>query len=190
MKNTRQNFVASRLSASRLSALAVSFFVTAAQASAQSLFATQVIGSNTNGNAGGGIFAPGNALGAPNGATGVHSLGLGGDLTLGFALPIVDGPGADLIVGENPFRLTTGGWDTFAEMMFVEVSSDGVHFARFPSRYFGEPVQPGPFGTVQVGTYSNLAGQTPVLALTPNVDSQDVVDAGGDAFTWADMSPM
>lgn len=188
MKNTRQNFVASRLSASRLSALAVSFFVTAAQASAQSLFATQVIGSNTNGNAGGGIFAPGNALGAPNGATGVHSLGLGGDLTLGFALPIVDGPGADLIVGENPFRLTTGGWDTFAEMMFVEVSSDGVHFARFPSRYFGEPVQPGPFGTVQVGTYSNLAGQTPVLALTPNVDAQDVVDAGGDAFDLADLA--
>ncbi len=156
--------------------------------SAQSVFATQVLGSNTNGNAGGGVFNPSNALGAPNGPTSVHSLGIAGDLTLGFALPITNGPGADLIVGENPFRLQTGGWDTFAEMMFVEVSSDGVHFVRFPSRYFGLPVQPGAFGTVQVGTYSNLAGQTPVLATSPAVDAQDVVDAGGDAFDLDDLA--
>ena len=171
------------LVASTLCALAVSTSL-----SAQSVFATQVLGSNTQGNAGGGIFAPANALGAPNGPTGVHSLGIAGDLTLGFALPIVDGPGADLIVGENPFRLTPGGWDAFAELMFVEVSSDGVHFARFPSRYFGLPVAPGPFGTVQVGTYGNLAGQTPVLATSPGIDAQDVVDAGGDAFDLADLA--
>jgi hypothetical protein len=152
------------------------------------VFATQVLGSNTNGNSGGGVFNPLNALGAPQGGMDVHSLGIGGDLTLGFALPIVDGPGADLIVGENPFRLAANGWTTFAEMMFVEVSSDGVHFARFPARYFGLPVQPGPFGTVQVGTYGNLAGQTPVLATMPGADVQDVVEAGGDAFDLADLS--
>ena len=155
---------------------------------AQSFFATQALGSNTNANAGGGIFNPGNALGAPQGALHVHSLGIGGDLTLGFAGPITDGPGADLIVGENPFRVTPGGWSTFAEMMFVEVSSDGVHFARFPSRYFGAPAQPGPFGVVTVGTYAGLAGQTPVLATLPGVDARDVVDAGGDAFDLADLA--
>jgi hypothetical protein len=156
--------------------------------SAQSVFATQVFSSNTNGGAGGGIFNPNNALGAPAGSTGVHSLGIGGDLTLGFALPITNGPGADFLVGENPFRSSSSFWMTFAEMMFVEVSSDGVNFARFPNYYFGAPVQPGPFSFVPVGIFSGLAGQTPVLATNPTVDPQDVVDAGGDAFDLADLA--
>ncbi len=155
---------------------------------AQSFFAAQVLASNTNGNAGGGIFQPANALGAPQGVLHVHSLGIGGDLVLGFAVPIADGPGADLIVAENPFRTSPGGIDTFAETMFVEVSSDGVHFARMPARYFGPPVAPGPFGTVPVGTYSGLAGQTPVLATLPGADARDVVEAGGDAFDLADLA--
>ncbi|HLQ36647.1 MAG TPA: hypothetical protein VK348_02510, partial [Planctomycetota bacterium] len=150
-----------------------------------SVFATQVIAANTNGNAGGGIFNPLNTLGAPD--TTVHSLGIGGDITLGFGVTLRNGPGADFIVSENPFRLTPGGWQTFAEMMFVEVSSDGLHFARFPSGYFGPAVQPGPFGTVTVGSYENLAGQTPVLATTPGADAQDVVEAGGDAFDLDDL---
>ncbi len=155
---------------------------------AQSVFATQVISSNTNGGAGGGIFNPSNALGAPGGATNVHSLGIAGDLTLGFAVPITNGPGADLIISENPFRLAGTWWQTFAETAFVEVSSDGVAFARFPSRYFGPPVPPGPFGTVAVGAYAGLAGQTPVLATTPGADPQDVVEAGGDAFDLEDLA--
>jgi hypothetical protein len=175
--------------AAALAALAVFLSASAPRLAAQGgVFATQVLGSNTNSGAGGGIFNPQNALGAPQGPTHVHSLGNGGDLTLGFALPIANGPGADLLVGENPFRLTPLGADTFAEVMFVEVSSDGVQFARFPSRYFGAPVSPGPFGTVAVGTYENLAGQTPVLATSPLVDPQDVVDAGGDAFDLDDLA--
>ncbi|HEB53148.1 MAG TPA: hypothetical protein ENI87_07840 [bacterium] len=170
--------------ATALCALAVSTPL-AAQAG---VFATSVVSSNTNGNAGGGIFQPSNALGAPLGSTDVHSLGIGGDLVLGFSVPIVDGPGADLIVAENPFRLTSDPLATFAEVLFVEVSSDGVHFARFPSRYFGPPVQPGAFGTVPVGTYAGLAGQTPVLANQPGADPQDVVEAGGDAFDLADLA--
>jgi hypothetical protein len=154
----------------------------------QSVFATQVFASNTNGGAGGGIFNPANALGAPGGATAVHSLGIGGDLTLGFAVPIANGPGADFLVGENPFRLAGSWWQTFAETMFVEVSSDGLQFARFPARYFGLPVPPGPFGTVPVGAYGNLAGQHPVLAGAAGIDAQDVVDAGGDAFDLADLA--
>ncbi len=154
----------------------------------QSVFATHVVSSNTNGGAGGGVFQPTNALGAPQGSSAVHSLGLAGELVLGFAVPIVDGPGADLIVSENPFRSATNGFDAFAETMFVEVSSDGVHFARFGARYFGLPVQPGPFGMVPVGTYANLAGQTPTLATMPGADPQDVVEAGGDAFDLADLS--
>ena len=156
--------------------------------SAQAPFATQVFASNTNGDAGGGIFDPSNALGAPVGATDVHSLGIAGDLTLGFATPITNGPGADLIVGENPFRLSSAWWQTFAEVMFVEVSSDGANFCRFPSFYNGPAAQPGPFGTVTVGTYGNLAGQTPVLAMNPGADAQDVVEAGGDSFDLDDLA--
>jgi len=154
---------------------------------AQSPFAALVVSSNTNGNAGGGIFNPANALGAPLGPTHVHSLGIGGELTLEFVPPIVDRPGADLIVAENPFRLAGNETNTFAEVAFVEVSSNGVDFVRFPARYFGAPSSPGAFGAVPVGAYANLAGQTPMLAITPGADPRDLVEAGGDAFELADL---
>jgi hypothetical protein len=57
----------------------------------------------------------------------IACLGNGGALTLYFPHPICDGPGADFAVFENgisPYSL---------ELAFVEVSSDGVHFSRFPA---------------------------------------------------------
>ena len=156
---------------------------------AQSPFATHVVAANTNGNAGGGIFQPANALGAPQGGLlHVHSLGVAGSLTLGFATPITDAPGADFLVAENVFLHAGAFWQAFAEVMFVEVSSDGVSFARFPSRYFGAAVAPGPLGTIATGSYAGLAGQTPVWATVPGVDAQDVASAGGDAFDLADLA--
>jgi hypothetical protein len=154
---------------------------------AQSVFATQVVSNHTNGGAGGGIFAPTNALGAPLGAFDVHSLGIGGDLTLGFAVPIANGPGADFLVAENPFLVAGTFFATFAELMFVEVSSDGVSFVRFPSRWFGPSSAAGAFGSLPVGSASGLAGQHVVLQL-PGADPQDVVAAGGDAFDLADLA--
>ncbi|MCC6673025.1 MAG: hypothetical protein IT458_18315 [Planctomycetes bacterium] len=160
----------------------------------QAPFASRVVGFDTQGGAGGGIFAPQQALGAPQGggpAQGslhVHSLGTGGWLHLGFDLAIVDGPGADLIVSENPFFAGVG--QSFAEFGFVEVSSNGVDFARFPSAYFGPSGGPGAFGVLTVGSAAGLAGQTPVRAgsaTTPGADPFDVVDAGGDAFDLADL---
>lgn len=167
--------------------LAVSASWSGAVLPAQSPFASLVVSSNTNGNAGGGIFDPSNALGAPLGSTHVHSLGNGGELTLEFVPPIVDLPGADLIVAENPFRLAGNETSTFAEVAFVEVSSNGIDFVRFPARYFGAPSWPGAFGTVPVGAYGNLAGQTPTLATTPGADPRDLVEAGGDAFDLGDL---
>jgi len=165
--------------------VAVAFLV-AGLVRGQSIFATHVVGANTQGGAGGGTFAPANSLGAPGGALDVHSLGLGGSLTLGFAVTIADGNGADLLVAENPFHVTFN--RTFAEVAFVEVSSNGVDFARFPSAFFGPQVEPGAFGTVPVGSYENLTGQTPAaLASNPTVDPQDLVEAGGDAFDLSDL---
>jgi len=56
----------------------------------------------------------------------VISLGDGGSITVLFAQPITDGPSWDFTVFENAFD------DTFLELAFVEVSSDGTHFTRFP----------------------------------------------------------
>lgn len=148
-----------------------------------SVFATRVVAFDTRGQAGGGIFQPDHALGRADGA--VHSLGIGGSLTLGFDVVITDGPGADLIVGENAFRSLGAPWETFAEACFVDVSSDGVHFARVPSRYTGPQVEPGPFAFVHTGWYGGLGG-VGAVELTV-ADPQDVARAGGDAVDLADL---
>jgi|SRR5688572_9894591 len=160
--------------------------------SSQAPYAMQVIAFDTNNNAGGGTFIPANALGAPsglgtgNGSAHVHSLGTGGYLTLGFGVTLADGPGADFLVAENPFAVALS--RVYAELAFVEVSTNGTDFARFPSRFFtGDGSS---FAINTVGFVSGLAGQTPVFAnpaTNPNLDPQDVVEAGGDAFDLADL---
>lgn len=68
------------------------------------------------------------ALGPATGnVTDVLSLGDSGVATLSFDRFIMDGPGYDFAVFENGFM------DNYIEMAHVEVSSDGVHFFRFPS---------------------------------------------------------
>lgn len=57
----------------------------------------------------------------------VTVLGRGGEIVLWFPEPIVDGNGYDFAVFENSFS------NTFLELAYVEVSSDGVHFVRFPN---------------------------------------------------------
>lgn len=64
-------------------------------------------------------------------------LGDAGSITLTFGAPICNGDGYDFAVFENSLN------DTFLEFGFVEVSTDGSHFVRFPSIYLGsEPVGP------------------------------------------------
>jgi hypothetical protein len=90
-------------------------------------------------------WQPGIVLGPPGNATPttgsltVLSLGHGGTITLEFTdNEIVDRPGPDFIVFENPFFCTappataSDPWSVFAEPGFVEVSDDGVNFVRFP----------------------------------------------------------
>ncbi|MEO6833708.1 MAG: hypothetical protein ABI169_15990, partial [Chitinophagaceae bacterium] len=71
------------------------------------------------------------ALGAPDGN--VVSLGDGGIATVSFASPIQNGPGFDFAVFENGFANPTNPEEAFLELAFVEVSSDGIHFTRFPA---------------------------------------------------------
>jgi len=64
---------------------------------------------------------------APQQPDSVVSLGDGGRITLSFSPPITDAAGPDFAVFENSFS------DTFLELAFVEVSSNGRHFVRFPT---------------------------------------------------------
>lgn len=80
-------------------------------------------------------------------------LGNGGSITMTFAQPIRDDVGADFAVFEN--GISAG----FLELAFVEVSSDGVHFFRFPNRSEGESER-GPFSSnMNPTTINGLAGK-------------------------------
>lgn len=90
-------------------------------------------GAHTNAN-------EGNAIGAPDGSTvslgdlslaDIHAGQPTGTITLQFDAPFHDGPDWDLAVFENAFQINSE--YVFAELAYVEVSSDGVTFARFPS---------------------------------------------------------
>ncbi len=92
----------------------------------------------------------------------VVCLGDGGTATLTFDNPIVDGTGYDFAVFENGFS------DTFLELAFVEVSSDGVNFFRFPSHSQTQTTtQIGGFGSVDCTYINNLAGKYKVGFGTP-----------------------
>ncbi len=75
------------------------------------------------------------ALGQPGGTMDVVSLGDGGTATLTFDSPICNTQGPDFAVFENGLHPDTDSTMTlyFLELAFVEVSSDGEHFFRFPA---------------------------------------------------------
>jgi len=87
------------------------------------------------------------------------SLGDGGSITLRFDPPIADGPGPDFAVFENGISFS-GGSSYFMELAFVEVSSDGFAFTRFPA-YSETPAAPqiGGYGAVDPTNVRNLAGK-------------------------------
>lgn len=96
-----------------------------------------------------------NALGpAAGNSFDVVSLGDGGWITLTFDQPITNGPGWDFAVFENGFS------DTFLELAFVEVSSNGIDFFRFDAvSLTPTTVQVGGFGALDPTYLHNLAGK-------------------------------
>jgi len=101
----------------------------------------------------------GDALGPTD--TVVVSLGDGGRITLGFDEPLGDGPGDDFAVFENGF-LEDGTNALFAELAFVEVSSNGTDFARFEAVTLHDELVLG-FATIDPTLFDNLAGDQPRL---------------------------
>lgn len=112
------------------------------------------------------VGSPDNALGTPDGVN-IVSLGDGGTATVTFARYITNGPGFDFAVFENGFISNFTG-RAFLELGFVEVSSDGVHFFRFPSHNQyppdfiqiaqGDPGGSG-FATMDARYLNNFAGK-------------------------------
>ncbi|MGX7666817.1 T9SS type A sorting domain-containing protein [Flavobacterium pedocola] len=111
------------------------------------------------------------ALGSPNGSTmTVVSLGDGGSAVVTFNQPITNGTGYDFAVFENSFS------DTFLELAFVEVSSDGTNFFRFPAHSETQTsTQIGGFGAVDCRYLNNLAGKYKLGYGTP-FDLSDLAD--------------
>jgi len=95
---------------------------------------------------------PSKALGpAVGNSTDILCLGGGGSVTLSFDPAISNQSGPDLAVFENSFQAT------FLELAFVEVSTDGVVFARFDSESL-TPDPVGPFGSMDSTLIHGLAG--------------------------------
>lgn len=108
-------------------------------------------------------------LGPPGGIVDVASLGCEGSIVLELRESgIVDGPGADFIVFENPFS------EDFPEPGEVAVSEDGVTWSVFAC----EPI-----------SLEGCAGVSPTLALPgTGIDPTDPEVAGGDAFDLAALA--
>ena len=123
------------------------------------------------------VLGPPKGLGDAQASLDVASLGNGGTITLGFApSSIVDGPGPDFIVFENPFYIGGDSSKPFAELATVEVSEDGLNFQAFPC-------------TATAAPYGSCAGWHPVYANpdTNDIDPTDPAVAGGDDFDLADL---
>ncbi len=114
------------------------------------------------------------ALGMAEGnSTNVVSLGDGGAITLKLPYAVFNGPGADFVVFENSFD------ETFLELAFVEVSTDGFTFVRFPAYSLTDDSQEiGTFGSLDATKIHNLAGKYKQGYGTP-FDLEDIKDSIG-----------
>jgi hypothetical protein len=116
-------------------------------------------------------------LGPPHGGSSsmgsldVLSLGQWGEIVLEFTdIGVVDGPGVDLLVFENPFG-------NFAETGVVAVSEDGLTWHEFPCD-----------ATNRAGGHPGCAGVRPVFSSPENgLSATDPAVAGGDGFDLATL---
>jgi hypothetical protein len=122
------------------------------------------------------VEGPPKGGGATQGSLDVVSLGVGGEIVLSFAPnAIVDGPGVDFIVFENPFDIGGNPDDPYAEPGEVSVSDDGTTWATYPCTATSYP-------------YGECAGWHPVYSAPGNgISPVDPSTAGGDPFDLADV---
>lgn len=122
------------------------------------------------------VQGPPSGGGCCRGSLSVLSLGEGGSIVVELGQTIIDGPGPDFIVFENPFNVGGDPMNPFAEPGTVEVSADGVNWVGFSC-------------TASTYPYGSCAGWHPVFAnpASNQIDPLDPAVAGGDAFDLADL---
>ena len=116
-----------------------------------------------------------NAIGQAtlNNVYSVVSLGDGGSALATFARPIRNGEGPDFAVFENGFS------DNSLELAFVEVSTDGQRFVRFPATCLTQnTTQLGNAGQTDPTNLNNLAGKFRIGYGTP-FDLEELRDSTG-----------
>ena len=143
-------------------------------------YASEVISFTPGLNAGYGEEGmPGVVLGPPSpgkptsGSLDVVTLGLGGEIVLGFGdRRIVNGPGPDLVIWENPFWLGGDPETPFAELGEVALSEDGATWHPFPCEpELAEGYDPGCAGWRARGDFDPCA----LIPIDPTL-------TGGDPF--------
>jgi len=101
------------------------------------------------------------------------SLGDGGWAVLTFPVTIGNGPGFDFAVFENSLS------NVFLELGFVEVSSDGQRYVRFPAETnVQDTAQVATFGNTDATLINNFAGKYRARFGTP-FDLDDISDSTG-----------
>jgi hypothetical protein len=141
------------------------------------------------------------ALNMPDGA--IVSLGDAGTATLSFNGAIYNGAGADFAVFENGFPNPANPEESFMELAFVEVSSDGQNFYRLPAVSLTDTTQVPMAGVyMHARNIHNLAGKYIANYGTPfdlqdlagtqglninNITHVRVVDAIGDVGPFASL---
>jgi hypothetical protein len=125
------------------------------------------------------IQGPPIGAGTSMGSLDVLSLGNGGTLVVSFdPNAIVDGPGPDFIVFENPFWIGDNPADPYAEPGVVSVSEDGVTWKSFPCTATN----------ASGGPYGSCGGHNPVYSSPANgISPFDATLAGGEAFDLSDV---
>lgn len=126
------------------------------------------------------VTGPPRGMGTEAGSLDVLSLGVGGEIVLDLgARAIVDGPGPDFIVFENPFWPGGASASVFAELGEVSVSDDLTVWQTFPCARAG----------TGDGRFAGCAGWTPTFLYDPfAVLPLDPMRTGGDAFDLAALA--
>jgi hypothetical protein len=107
------------------------------------------------------------------------SLGDSGVAELTFEFPIYNGAGADFAVFENGFLDPANDSQAFLELGFVEVSSDGINYFRFPATSLTQAnVQLNNDDYIYANNLHNLAGNFTAMFGTP-FDLQELSGIAG-----------
>jgi hypothetical protein len=159
-----------------------------AEADTPSAYATQVVSYSPGSGSGWGqdhldevVLGPPDGAASPSSAVKrnqVLSLGAGGEIVVGFDAAIVDRPGADFVVFENPFWVRGDPADVWAELGEVSVSQDGQTWHTFPCA--AAPTEPGQWPGCAGWAPTNNYNTAEVVPLDPQT-------TGGNAFDLAEL---